>query len=57
LKFHEDEEDARIVEEADGLSGILVAGYTAEGYSYDAGDEGSYGRNTSDVVHGTSAVY
>ena len=57
LKSQEDEEDTRIAEEADGLSGILVVGYTAEGHGYDAGGEGSYSENTSDVVHLTSAVH
>lgn len=39
------------------MSGILVVGYTAEGHGHDAGDEGSHGENTSDVVHLTSAVH
>jgi hypothetical protein len=57
LKSQEDKEDARTAEEADGLSGIPVVGYTAEGHGYNAGGEGSYGENTSDVVYLTSAVY
>jgi hypothetical protein len=39
------------------LSGILVVGYTAEGYGHNAGDEGSYSENTADVVHLTSTVH
>ena len=57
MKSQEDEEDARTAEEADGLSGIPLVGYTAEGHGHDAGDEGSHGENTSDVVHLTSAVH
>jgi hypothetical protein len=39
LKSQEDEEGARTAEEADGLSGIPLLGYTAEGHRYDPGDE------------------
>jgi hypothetical protein len=49
LKSSKDKEDARIVKEANDLSGILLVGYTAEGHSYNAGDEGSYSENTSDI--------
>jgi hypothetical protein len=57
LKSQEDEEDARITEKADGLFGIPVVGYTAEGHGHNAGGKSSHNKNTSDVVHLTSAVH
>jgi hypothetical protein len=57
LKSQEGEEDARTAKEANGLSGILLIGYTTKGHGHDAGDEGSHGENTSDVIHLTSAVH
>jgi hypothetical protein len=57
LKPQEDEEDARTAEEADVLSGIPLVGYTAEGHGYNAGDEGSHGKNTSDIAHFMNTVH
>ncbi|KAH7112078.1 hypothetical protein B0J11DRAFT_511870 [Dendryphion nanum] len=40
LMSYEDEKDARAAEEANGLSGMPLLGYTTEGHGHDAENEG-----------------